>query len=60
MGLVLFALMACFILDVCRVWDLRPDRSVPLVLGGLLLAVVTASLTQIVRAVRARRTRPRI
>ncbi|MEU6851434.1 hypothetical protein ABZ901_16100 [Actinacidiphila alni] len=59
MGLVLLTLMVCFILDVCRVWDLRPGRSVPLVVGGLLVAVATAILTQVVRAVRGRRTRPR-
>lgn len=59
MGLVLFTLMTCFILDVCQVWDLRPSRSVPLVAGGLLLTVATAIVTQVVRAVRGRRTRQR-
>jgi hypothetical protein len=59
MGLVLLTLMTCFILDVCRVWELRPGRSIPLVVGGLLLTVATATLTQVVRAVRGRRTQRR-
>ncbi|MFF7156656.1 hypothetical protein [Streptomyces sp. NPDC008139] len=59
MGLVLLWLTACFILDACQVWDLRPEYSVPLVVSGLALTVATAVVTQVVRAVRGRRKRRR-
>lgn len=59
MGLVLLALTTAFVLDACRVWDLRPRRSVPMAAAGLALVVATALLTQGVRIVRARRERRR-
>jgi hypothetical protein len=59
MGLVLIALMTAFILDACRVWELKPGRSVPMVISCLLLVVATVVVTQVVRAVRGRRTRRR-
>lgn len=60
MGLVLLGLTTAFVLDACRVWDLsKPTRSVPMAVGGLLLVVATAGVTQIVRIARARRARRR-
>ena len=60
MGLVLLGLTAAFVLDACRVWDLsRPVYTVPMAVGGLLLVVVTAIVTQGVRIARARRSRRR-
>lgn len=58
MGLVLIGLTVAFLLDAGRVWDLsRPEVSVPLAGGGLLLVAATAIVTQGVRLVRARRAR---
>jgi hypothetical protein len=59
-GLVLLFLSTAFVLDACGVWDLSdPDRSVPLAGAGIVLAAVTAGLTQTVRAVRDLRARRR-
>jgi hypothetical protein len=56
MGLVLLTLSVFFVLDACRVWDLsRPRVTVPIAAGGLVLAAVTAILTQGVRTVRGLR-----
>lgn len=58
MGLVLIGLTVAFLLDAGRVWDLsRPEVSIPLAGGGLLLVAATAIVTQGVRLVRARRAR---
>lgn len=60
MGLVAITLAVFFLLDAGGVWDLSsPDRSVPIVGGGLALAAATAIVTQTVRTVRALRSRPR-
>lgn len=59
MGLVLFGLMTAFILDASGVWSLKPKQSVTMTVAGLLLALVSAVLTQIVRAVRGRRSQNR-
>lgn len=59
MGLVLLTLMVFFILDTCQVWDLTPERSIPIAAGGLLLALLTLIVTQVTRAVRGRRERQR-
>jgi hypothetical protein len=60
MGLVLIGLTVAFVLDACRVWDLsRPEETVPMAGGGLLLVAATAVVTQGVRLVRARRERRR-
>lgn len=57
-GLVLLALTTAFLLDAGGVWDLsEPARSVPLAGGGLVVAAVTAIVTQAVRSVRGRRAR---
>lgn len=58
-GLVLLGLSACFVLDACRIWSLRPYRAVPIAAAGLLLVVVTAVVTQGVRFARDRRQRRR-
>lgn len=55
MGLALLGVMTAFVLDACGVWDLsQPRRSVPVAASALLLATVTAMVTQIVRSVRRR------
>ena len=59
MGLVMLWLTTAFVLDVCGVWRLRPETSVPLVVSSLLLVVATVIVTQVVRAVRGLRAQGR-
>lgn len=60
MGLVLLALAAAFVLDVCGVWDLSdPRRTAPWAGGGLALAAAATMVTQAVRTVRGLRRRRR-
>ncbi|WP_433891896.1 hypothetical protein [Streptomyces sp. CA-111067] len=59
MGLVLLTLAVFFFLDAGQVWHLDVHRSVPIVIGGLALAVLTAIVTQVARSVRDLRARRR-
>jgi uncharacterized integral membrane protein len=59
MGLVLLTLAVFFFLDAGQVWHLGVHRSLPIVIGGLALAVLTAIVTQVARSVRDLRARQR-